>query len=235
MYGLNITLLKNVKNLLIIPLTKLINESFRTGVFPDTLKVACVIPIFKKGDKDDLGNYRPISLLPIITKIFEKAIKNQIVKYLEKHEILNKYQYGFREKLSTSDAILRFTEHTLDCFENGRYSASLFCDLSKAFDCVSHAILLKKLNTFNFNASSIKLIKSYLENRKQSVRLEDEISSELYVKAGVPQGSILGPVLFLIYINDLPNALGNIACLLYADDTTLSMSHHNLEHFRKSM
>lgn len=228
-YGLNITLLKTIKDLILIPLTNLINECLRTGVFPDALKVACVIPIFKKGNKDDLGNYRPISLLPIISKIFEKVIKNQIVNYLETHKLLNEYQYGFREKLSTSDAILRFTENTLECFEKGMYSASLFCDLSKAFDCVSHNILLRKLQKFYFNDKSLMLISSYLENRRQSVRIEGEMSSELCISAGVPQGSILGPVLFLMYINDLPNAFEKITCLFYADDTTLSMSHLNLE------
>lgn len=228
-YGLNVPLIKTIKNFMIIPLTKLINECLKTGIFPDALKVACVIPVFKKGSKDDLSNYRPISLLPIISKIFEKAIKKQIVEYLENHNLFNKYQYGFREKLSTTDAIVKFTEHTLECFEKGRYSAALFCDLSKAFDCVSHAIMLKKLEKYNFSLTSIKLLRSYLETRKQSVRLNGEMSSELFVKAGVPQGSILGPVLFLMYINDLLDAFENFSGLFYADDTTLLMSHDNLK------
>lgn len=228
-YGLNTALIKSIKNHIIIPLTKLINESLMTGIFPDLLKIASVIPVFKKGDPDDINNYRPISLLPIISKIFEKIMKTQITEYLERNKILYKFQFGFRENLSTTDAIIKFTEYTLDCFEKGFYSASLFCDLSKAFDCVSHALLIQKLAKYNFNRTSIQLIKTYLENRMQSVRLNGISSEMLYVISGVPQGSILGPVLFLIYINDMPNALENVNCIFYADDSTLQISDPNLE------
>lgn len=226
-YGLNITLIKTIKDLIIIPLTKLINECLNAGIFPDALKIASVVPIFKKGEVDDVSNYRPISLLPIISKILEKVIKNQIVEYLESYNLFNKTQFGFRTKLSTTDAILNYTTYTLDCFERGMYSASIFCDLSKAFDCVSHELLLKKCTKYSFSQESIHLLKSYLNNRQQIVCFHNQNSEMLNVGTGVPQGSILGPVLFLIYINDLPNAVDNVNCLFYADDTTLSVSAEN--------
>lgn len=223
-YGITVALLKTIKHYIVYPLTKLINQCFISGIFPDALKVASVIPVYKKGDVNDPGNYRPISLLPILSKVIEKAIKTQLVSYIDNNYILNECQHGFRKNHTTTEAILSFVDYTMGCFESGLYSASIFCDLSKAFDCVSHAILISKLSRYNFDRSSITLINSYLTNRSQVVCVDGMVSEKQTITAGVPQGSILGPVLFLLYINDLPGAIAPSRCILYADDTTLLAS-----------
>lgn len=227
-YGLNVSLVKSIKNLIIGPLTLVINECIAESVFPDAWKIASVVPVFKKGDKENMSNYRPISLLPAVSKIFERALKLQIASYLDNNDILTDCQYGFRRGRCTTDAILNFVSVTLGSFEKGLYSGAVFCDLSKAFDCVSHSLLIKKLKFYGFSDSSSNLLQSYLTNRRQQVRLKNNRSSFLKTSAGVPQGSILGPVLFLIFINDLPNALQGIHTVLFADDTTLLVSGESI-------
>lgn len=226
-YGFPTEIIKYIKNFLVIPLTHLINACFREGIFPDALKKALIIPLYKKGNRNDPASYRPISILPIISKIFEKAIKIRITDYFENNNLFNEAQFGFRSCKSTSDAILDLVESILNSFNQNEIMSAAFCDLTKAFDCVRHDILLEKLKYYGFDRTSIDLIQSYLCNRTQAVSGTGDVSDELEMTVGVPQGSILGPVLFLIFINDLPLCT-SANFVLFADDTTFTNSGDDL-------
>lgn len=228
-YGLNVILLKTVLNVILIPLTKLLNQCIKLGEFPDSLKVASVTPIYKGGDRGDPLNYRPISILPVVSKVLEKILTKQINEHFETLQLFTASQFGFRTGKSTQDAILKYVEFTLSCFEDRLYSAAVFCDLTKAFDCVSHDILVRKLMAYNFNRTSRDLLKSYLSGRCQLVHLGHSQSNLLPISSGVPQGSILGPVLFLIYINDMEGSLPHTHTIFYADDTTILLSAEGLD------
>lgn len=221
-FGLNIKLIKTVKNCIIIPLTKLINLCFQQNTFPEVLKTAVVVPIFKKGDPSMPDNYRPISLLPIISKILEKCMAIRIVNFFETNGLFARCQFGFREHKNTVLGIINLVSDIIEAFQNKEYSTVLLCDLSKAFDCVDHAILLQKLKYYNFNSDSIQLVESYLRCRCQVVRVAGVTSAKSVINIGVPQGSVLGPIIFLIYINDLPNGETHAKFTLFADDTTIS-------------
>ena len=218
------------------PLKEIINKSLSTGIVPKQLKIAKVIPIFKQSDPKLLNNYRPISLLPAFSKIFEKVVFNRMMNYLNDQNILYKHQYGFRSKHSTIHPILHFLNNCAEA-NNARpkqLTLSVFCDLSKAFDVISHDILLKKLENYGFRGVILNWLKDYLSNRFQYVEIENVRSKTSSIEYGVPQGSILGPLLYLIYVNDIPNSTdGNL--LSFADDTSLYMSDPDLHHlFRKS-
>lgn len=222
-YGLTTTLVKCVREILVYPLTKLINRCIRENIFPKSLKRAIVIPVFKKGDRNEIANYRPISLLPIFSKVFEKCIASRIMNYLESNDLLIDCQYGFRKGMSTASAILNLTNYINEAFEAGDYVSTVFCDLSKAFDCVSHGLLISKLTKYKFSSNAISLIKSYLTDRSQQVVCDQERSHETHVGIGIPQGSVLGPLLFLIFINNLPMYSTSEHFVIFADDTTVSV------------
>ena len=215
-------LLKILKTVLISPITTIINQSFKNGIFPALLKIAKVIPLFKADNDTLFTNYRPISLLPSISKIFEKAMALQIMEYFKINKLFYPNQYGFREDHSTELASLELVDNILNEFENKNCPLSTFLDLSKAFDTLNHDILLHKLNYYGFENKSSDLILSYLTNRLQYVDINGTKSEQLSIKTGVPQGSILGPLLFIIYINDLAHANSHFRILMYADDTTLT-------------
>ena len=222
-FGLSVKVVKVIRELIVIPLTKLINLMFKKHIFPNCLKEAIVVPIFKKGDKDQACNYRPISLLPVFSKIVEKCMAQRMAEYFEVNSLFSEQQFGFRKQRNTVSGILDLVSYIRDGFENKKHTGTTFCDLSKAFDCVSHELLVKKLAYYNFSLESVNLIKSYLNDRRQRVVLNGVSSAKGTINLGVPQGSVLGPLLFLIYINNLPNNSIGERYVLFADDTTISV------------
>lgn len=222
--GLSNILLKSIKEYISEPIALIINQSFRTSIFPDKLKIAKVLPLFKKGDATSLTNYRPISILSSVSKIFERAIHNQITEHLESHKLLHPSQYGFRKHYSTELAGVHLVDSIVKKLNDRYKSVGIFMDLSKAFDTLDHTILVSKLSYFGFSLDACNLIKNYLYNRWQYVDLEGHASKSKLLSTGVPQGSILGPLLFVMYMNDITNSTESLQPTLYADDTTLLFS-----------
>ena len=208
-------------------LAHLINCSQRAGKFPRNAKVARVIPAYKnKGSKHLFENYRPISLLPIFSKIIERLVYNKLFDFLVRYQILFDSQYGFRAGHSTLHATLDFTKMIENAIEKNDFAIGIFCDLSKAFDTLDHKLLLAKLNHYGICGKENQWFESYLTDRVQYVELNGYKSNVAPVAVGVPQGSILGPLLFLLYINDLPSA-ADLKCAIFADDTNLLTTGSN--------
>ena len=219
--GISTSLLKSIINEIKDPITVIINQCLHSGIFPDMLKVAKITPIHKKNDAQILDNYRPISLLPLISKIFEKIIHSQIYSYFVNNNLLFDSQYGFRELHSTQQAGLELAARCYSKLESRETPFCIFIDLSKAFDLVDHSILLQKLSYYGFDDVSLKLCESYLSGRKQYVQYGAAVSDTVTLDKGIPQGSVLGPLFFSIFINDLPNAAPLFSKIIYADDTSL--------------
>lgn len=227
-YDISCNLMKKVIDCIVVPLTYCINKCICEGYFPDELKISRVVPVYKKGDKDSPSSFRPISIVPAFSKVLEYIMFKQLSVYFEELGIISRAQYGFRKNLSTVDAIDSVVKYLLKVFEDKGFAHVTFCDLSKAFDSVDHTELLKKLDYYGIRQNSLNLLKSYLQDRKQVVCVDNVRSSMELVKVGVPQGSVLGPFLFLIMINDLPSCI-KANTVLYADDTTFLHSSKDLK------
>ena len=227
--NIHMDIVSNTIDLISKPLSHIINLSITSGVVPNELKIARVIPLFKSGDQSLYVNYRPVSVLPIFSKFLEKVIYNRLYDYLTKYHILFDNQYGFRKQHSTALALIHLYDKLSTAIDNKEYTMGVFIDLSKAFDTVNHDILLAKLKHYGIRGISLKWFESYLSGRMQYVNFNGYSSCYKQVKCGVPQGSILGPLLFLIYINDLCNVSNALDLLLFADDTSIFFSNKNLE------
>ena len=221
--------LKNNKLTLSEILAHIFNNCISDGYFPVELKDGCITPIYKGGQKTELNNYRPVcSLLPF-SKIFERILYDRMITYIDKHNILSKNQFGFRKGLSTENAVINFIDKIYTGLEKRQHTAAIFMDLSKAFDVLDHQILAKKLEHYGFRGKFLELILNFVSNRNYFVNVNGMKSESRIVNIGVPQGSTLGPLLFLLYINDMCNSSSEFDFTLFADDTTLSMSGDKLD------
>ena len=223
--GISTYIIKMCANELVGSITYLINKSIIDGRVPDKWKIAKIIPLHKKGDKLNPDNYRPISLLPCVSKLLERFIQIQLIEHLNINEILLPQQSGFRPNHSTTTALIRVTDDWLKAMDSGQYTGAVFIDLQKAFDLVNHELLLLKLKCLGIVDKSLDWFVSYLSNRKIITSLNNVMSEGRQVTHGVPQGSIIGPILFVIFINDLASSIDQCSYHLYADDTVLYYSH----------
>ena len=225
MNNIPVKIFKSISHLICLPLTKIINASFTQGIFPYSLKLAKITPVHKRGDVKLCTNYRPISSLPFLSKIYERLMANRIISFFNSFSLFSSKQFGFLENRSTADAIHDFLESCYDALDNTNFNISILVDLKAAFDTVNHNILISKLEHYGIRGAPLDWFRSYLKNRVYQVGIRQTYSSKCTVNIGIPQGSILGPILFIIYNNDLPQVSNILNTTLFADDTNFSLTH----------
>ena len=205
-----------------------------SGRFPDACKKGKLKTLFKKSSKTDPKNYRPISLLPLTSKVLERIVHEQTMEFLDKHNILYKFQSGFRKTHSTDFYQSYLTDKTSKGFDSGLLTGVILIDLQKAFNTIDHNILLLKMPSLRFSREVIDWYKSYLSSRKFHVNVHDKFSTSADLRCGIPQGSILERLLFMLYINDMPQAV-DCDLFLYTDDTCLLFQHKDLERIKEEL
>ena len=222
-------LLKHCKEYISEPLTHIFNLSISQEIYPEKLKLSKIIPLHKGGSRNELSNYRPISLTSSISKLFEKLIYTRIHDFINKYNLIYPYQFGFREHCSTTYALFEVVEMINQAVNNRQYIMGIFLDLKKAFDTVNIDILLQKLSHYGIRGNTLNLLTSFLNNRKTYTNVNEINSDYLLNSWGLPQGTVLAPLLFLIYINDMPNCIKNFALRLFADDSNVFITSNRLE------
>ena len=227
--GLSVRVVRNVANEISEPLSHIFNLTFTSGNIPDSLKKGLITPVFKANENNEFKNYRPISVLTCFSKLLEKLMYKRLIKFIDKNRILTPHQYGFRENRSTELAIIELTNRLTNAIDTGEFTIGIFLDLSKAFDTINHKILIQKLEHYGIRGVTKLWFQDYLTNRKQIVKYSQVRSKEMLIENGVPQGSILGPILFLLYVNDIENCSQLLSFVLFADDTNIFYSNKCLK------
>ena len=228
-------LVKDASEIIALPLTLIYNSSLTAGVFPDVWKAARVTPIFKSGVRSDVNNYRPISVLSIFARVLEKIVHDQLIDYFKEKQLLKHNQHAFRKLHSTVTSLIKSTDEWLSNIDSQKVNMTMFLDLKKAFDTVDHKILLEKLFKYGIQGKIISWFCSYLTERRQYCRIDGECSKPLRITCGIPQGSCLGPLLFIIYLNDFEECLEFSSASMYADDTHTTIASKDITELSQMM
>ena len=234
-HGIPNKTLKETADIIGPSLTDIFNFSVLTKVFPDDLKIGKVAPVYKSGDRDDLNNYHPISVLPTVARVFEKILYGQVYEYFTSNKLLGNEQFGFRTLHSTALALSKSSSNWWLNMDKGKMNSVVFLDIRKAFDTVNHKILLDKLNHYGIRDEELSFFSSYLHRRTQCCSVNEHKSTFSEITCGVPQGSILGPLLFIIYMNDLPSYVQDVHITTYADDTSIDRAFQMCQQLKEEL